>query len=178
MKKIGFSITLVIFAMYIGCSGIRTVPILTAEDDSHSTGFRYYESSPYILVYSNGKSLKSDLIYLPDRTRKMSVELFDYLSTNTAKLTFSNGVLTSSETEGDSTIVPNSIIEAAKQVAIAAAQKAAAFSTIKGRRPTFAAPPPYLFKLVVDGEKTKLIGGSYATDNGMLEIQVNVPKGG
>lgn len=166
----------VMLALCVGCSGMTVVPIRTAEDDKKATGFRYYESSPYILVYSDGTSLKSDLIHLPDRTRKMSVELFDILSSNTTKLTFSKGVLTSAETEGDSTTVPKAVIEAAKQVAIAAAKGAMMLRAAEEKVPTFAAPPPYLFKLVVDGANTKLIAGKYVTGKDPFEIQVNVPK--
>jgi len=172
MKIPRLFITSAVLAMLMGCSGVTAVHIKTPEDDLRATGFRYYESSPYILVYSDGKVLKSDLIYLPDRTRKMSVELFDYVSRNTAKLTFSNGVLTSAETEGDSTAVPKAVIESAKQVAIAAAKGAAAFSTVKEEKKPFAAPPPCLYKLVIDKEGARLIGSGPN-----IEIKVNVPEG-
>ncbi len=173
MKIPRLFITSAVLAMFMGCSGVTAVRIRTAEDECRATGFRYYESSPYILVYSDGKALKSDLIYLPDRTRKMSVELFDYLSSNTAKLTFLNGVLTSSETEGDSTAVPKAVIESAKQVAIAAAKSAAALSMVKKEKEPFAAPAPRLFKLVIDEKGARLIGSSPT-----IEIKVNVPEGG
>jgi hypothetical protein len=160
----------------LGCAGQDSRPIQTLEEDRRATGFRYYESSPYILVYSDGKSLKSDLIYLPDRNRKMSIEFFDFLSTNTAKLTFSNGVLTSSDVESDSTIIPKAVVEAAKQAAVAAA-KGGAFSTVD--KNVFKVPPPYLFKFIVHGAKTKLVAGSYVSGGKPLEleIEVNVPKG-
>jgi hypothetical protein len=166
-------ITSAVLTMFMGCSGVTAVHIPTDEADLLVTGFRYYESSPYILVYSDGKVLKSDLIYLPDRTRKMSVELFDFISSNTAKLTFLNGVLTSAETEGDSTAVPKAVIESAKQVAIAAAKGAAALSMVKEEEKAFAAPAPRLFKLVIDGQGARLIGSSPT-----IEIKVNVPEGG
>src|SRR5262245_1428713 len=107
------SMIFVMLVLCVGCSGMTVMPIRSPEDDQKATGFRYYESSPYILVYSDGTSLKSDLLYLPDRTRKMSVELFDFLSSNTTKLTFLNGILTSADTEGDATAVPKAVIEAA-----------------------------------------------------------------
>ena len=174
MKIPRLFITSVVLAMFISCSGATAVHIPTLEDDYHATGFRYYESSPYILVYSDGKTLKSDLVYLPDRTRKMAVKLSDFISSNTAKLTFSNGVLTSSETEGDSTAVPKAVIESAKQVSIAAAKGAAAFSTVGKEKEPFAAPAPRLFKLVIDNEGARLIGSSPMTQI----IKVNVPEGG
>ncbi len=166
------SLIFVMVSLCVGCSGMTVVPIRTSEDDENARGFRYYESSPYILVYSDGTSLKSDLIYLPDRTRKMSVTLFDFLSSNTTKLTFSKGVLTSADTEGDSAVVPKAVIEAAKQAAIAALKAVAMLGVDKNITPTFATPPPYLFKLVVEGNATKLIAGKAP-----FEILVNVPKG-
>lgn len=172
MKIPRLFITSAVLAMLMGCSGVTAVHIKTPEEDLRATGFRYYESSPYILVYSDGKVLKSDLIYLPDRTRKMSVELFDFLSSNTAMLTFSNGVLTSAETEGDATVVPKAVIESAKQVAIAAAKRAAALSMVKEEKKPFAAPPPCLYKLVIDEKGARLIGGSPN-----IKIKVNVPEG-
>lgn len=171
-------VTLMTLAACVGCSGMTVLPIHNDQEDLGATGFRYYESSPYILVYSDGTSLKSNLIHLPDKTRKMSIKLFDFLSSNSMKLTFSNGVLTSSETDADSTAVPKAVIEAAKDVAVAAAKGLAAFSTVEPRDRLFAAPPPYLFKLIVDGKKTKLVAGRYVTGNGPLEIIVNLPNGG
>ena len=154
----------------MGCSGVTAVHIRTHEDDLRETGFRYYESSPYILVYSDGKGLKSDLIYLPDRTRKMSIKLCDFISKNTAKLQFTNGVLTSAETEGDSTAVPRAVIESAKQVAMAAAKDMAAFKMVEKGEKLFKAPSPRLFKLVIDKTGARLIGSGP-----MIEIEVNVP---
>jgi hypothetical protein len=173
MKIPRLFMALSLLAIFISCSGVNAVRIQTTEDDLRAKGFRYYESSPYILVYSDGKALKSDLIYLPDRTRKMSVELFDFISSNTAKLTFSNGVLTSSEVEGDSTAVPKAVVESAKQVAIAAAKSAAAFSAVEEEKKPFLAPPPCLFKLVIDEKVPRLIGS-----NPTINIKLNVPKGG
>ena len=170
MKIPRLFITSVVLAMLIGCSGTTAVLIPSDAADSLAKGFRYYESSPHILVYSNGKILKSDLIYLPDRTRKMSIKLCDFISQNTAKLQFTNGVLTSAETEGDSTAVPRAVIESAKQVAMAAAKEMATFKTVEKGEKLFKAPPPRLFKLVIDKTGARLIGSGP-----MIEIEVNVP---
>jgi hypothetical protein len=171
MKNATFVLFAMILIICMGCSGITAIPIHTKEDDLKASGFRYYENSPYILVYPDGKSLKSELIYLPDRTRKMSVELFDFISSNNAKLNFTDGVLTNAENESDATIVPKAFIEAAKQAAVAMA-KGAAFNAIEEDQ-FLSVPPPSLYKLIIDGDYTRLIGAK-----GAIRIKVNVAKGG
>lgn len=178
VEGVARALALVGFALSTACAGLHGARIMDDAADCRETGFRYYESSPYILVYADGKSLKSELVYLPDRTRKMAVGLFDFLSSNTLKLSFTNGVLTSSENAADATAVPKAVIQAAKDVAAAAA-KGGAFSTLAEKTPrptTFAAPPPYLFKLVVDGAQTHLIAGTHVTGGPPLAIKVNVPE--
>ncbi len=173
MKTLSSLIALLVVGSIIGCSGISTKSIKTDEDEKQANGFRYYERSPYILVYFDGNSLNSKLLYLPDRTRKRSVELFEFLAKNTTKLTFSNGVLTSSDSEGDSTEFPKAVIETAKDVAIAAAKGAFSVEDTDG---FLIVPRPHLYKLVNDDEVSKLIAFKIENgDSNPFEIKVNIP---
>lgn len=171
------SFALLVFA---SCASTTVKPISsqTVDDDCcEIVGFRYYESSPYILVTADGKTgLKSELIYLPDPTKKRSVELSEFLASNNATLTFTDGVLTSAKNKGDAAVVPKAIVDAAKAVAVAlagAAPLAVLGDDTKPERPEpFKAPGPVLFKLKND----PAAGWILIRSDRQYEVEVNVPE--
>jgi hypothetical protein len=133
-------------------------------DSDGATGIRYYENSPYLLVYSDGKGgLRWQIRYLPDQSRVMTVKPTIVGGRTEMTLYFQNGVLSSTSVVGDSTELPKAVI-AAVQSAIpllaAAAPKVDGF------------PAPYLYKIVVDGANIKFIGGQ-----GDTSIQVPINQG-
>jgi hypothetical protein len=162
---------LLLSSAFAGCAGSTTTSIRDEADDARARGFRYYESSPYLLVYSDGKAgLTTRLIYLPDLTKKRSVRPYQFLARNATKLTFANGVLTSAEMKGEATVVPKALIEAAKG---AASQAFKAFAASGEGR----APPPYLYKVVFDEQGARLEGGPGMLGGVPQEISI-VPDGG
>ena len=94
-----------------GCSATITHEVATND----GTGIRYYEQSPYLIVYSNSKNgLKWQIVYLPDPTKKMMAT--PHVVGGRSELTMffpQNGVLTNNSEVGDTTAIPKAIIAAA-----------------------------------------------------------------
>jgi hypothetical protein len=137
-------------ALLCGCSA--TVTHQRATDASK--GIRYYESAPFLLVYSDGKGgLNWQVRYLPDQTRLMSVSPNIKLSHAEMTLYFQNGMLASESAMGDSTEVPKAIIAAVQSVA-----PLLLLGVLEGPgKPGF--PAPHLYKIVVNGDNIEFIGG-------------------
>ncbi|MFO1251455.1 MAG: hypothetical protein U1E77_10060 [Inhella sp.] len=153
-------------------------PLSTASegvDDTKVDGIRYYEASPYLLVYSDGKGgLVSKLIHLPDLTKKRVIQPFAYLAANNSTLTFANGMLTQNKVVADETAVPKAVIGALEQTAMAALGKS--FNLV-GAPSTPHHPPPYLFKVELSGGQAKLVGGPGIDATGKVRfIDVTVSK--
>ena len=146
-----------------GCSGVDVVPVPDSDSDAAARGFRYYQTCPYLLVYSDGSDqLQSRLLYLPDTTRKMSAKPYQFLAGNKSKWTFSNGVLTSARDESDSAVLPRAVVEAAKTVATSLLGAALNVVREEGDQPGhFEVPLPHLFRLDVNGAQTQLVSGHY-----------------
>jgi hypothetical protein len=158
-----------------GCAGTTVTPIsygtgataVGGKADADAKGLRYYEGAYFLIVYSNGKGgLKSEVKFLPDLTRKRSINPYAYLAKNETTLTFSNGMLTESNSVIDEAIIPKAMISAAEKIAsagFAAARKA-------GEEPVL--PKPVLFKIRINPTTgdLELLGG---TTDGM-EIKVTL----
>jgi hypothetical protein len=130
-----------------GCAGLTVKPVGTNESKVH--GFRYYEPSPYLLVYTDNRGgLTTRLLWLPDQTKKRSARPYAYLASNDVTLSFTNGVLTQAAVTVDETIVPKAVVEALEQAA-ALAVKGAGFREAAAEQQNIV-PPPYLFKIVVE----------------------------
>ena len=90
---------------------------------------------------------------------------------------FENGILHQSKTVLDEAVVPKSFLETIKTVGLAAIGTALNYpdSGVVGK-----IPAPYLFKIVIDEDGTRLIGGQGIGPNGYepLVIKVNVTKTG
>jgi hypothetical protein len=155
-----------------GCSGL-SVHRVSVAGDKREHGFRYYESAPYVLVYSDGKTgLTANIIYLPDLDRKMAAKPYNFIASNTTKLNFAHGVLTDSAQKGDGTTLPKALIEAVKAGAVAAAKGAALNQPEReGGVPGYPVPAPYLYKVVFDEDGVYLKGGQGEV-NGRPTIQV------
>lgn len=138
---VGLALTLVACA---GLSG-RT---LSEDEDWSASGFRYYDSSPYLLVYTDNKgSLNSELKYMPDLTKKRQVKPYQFLASTDGKLDFEDGILTGAESNADGTAVPKAVISALEK----AAKIAIAADTSPAREVADAngmAPRVYLFKII------------------------------
>lgn len=114
--------------------------------DTKAQGIRYYESAPFLLVYSDGKGgLVSKLLFLPDLTQKRTVDPYALLASNNTTLTFTTGVLTQGKTVVDETIVPKAVVGALEKAAGVALK---AFN-VAGGGASGNLPPPLLFKIIL-----------------------------
>jgi hypothetical protein len=157
-----------------------TKPLATPSDgmaDADVDGIRYYEPSPYLLVYSDGKGgLVSKLLYLPDLTKKRVIKPYAYLAANISTLTFSNGMLTQSKVVADETVVPKAVVGVLEQTALAALGTSL---NVAGTPTTPRHPPPYLFKVELSNGQARLVGGAGMDANGNPRfIDVTVTKTG
>ncbi|MDB6104573.1 MAG: hypothetical protein JWO52_4572 [Gammaproteobacteria bacterium] len=146
-----------------GCSA--TVTHERAKDSS--TGIRYYENAPYLIIYSDGKGgLNWQIRYLPDQTKLMSVSPVVKLSHTEMNLYFQNGVLSSGSATGDSTEIPKAILAAVQSIA-----PLLAAGVLAGpEKPAF--PAPYIYKIVVNDVNVTFLGGP-----GDRKIQVPIKQG-
>ncbi len=145
-----------------GCAANVTHQLAGAK----STGVRYYENAPYLLVYSNGKGgLVWQVLFLPDQSHVMEAKPLILGGRTQMALKFQNGVLTSATSVGDTTAVPKAII-AAVQNALPLIAKALAESP-----PQSAFPAPSIFKIIVSGDAITFNGGQ-----GSPGIQVPLGK--
>jgi hypothetical protein len=78
-----------------GCAGLNVDPIDSTNgasgglDDRSANGIRYYEPAYFLLVYSDAAgSVKTDVLVLPDTTRKMVAQPHSFLSKNKQVLSF------------------------------------------------------------------------------------------
>lgn len=138
-----------------GCATMIHRP-LTEKDDTADRGVRYYGLSPYLLAYSNGKGgVTTEVRYLPDPAKKMSVRPEATLADVGSTMHFENGALTSAADTGDATAVTKAALSAVEKIGVALlganAAKAAADDPV--------IPAPYIYRIVVKGEDIQLIGG-------------------
>jgi hypothetical protein len=144
-------------------------------EDAAADGIRYYEMAPYLLIYPDGKGgITSSIEMMPDTSRMMVIELHAFASSNHTTFTFANGVLTSSKFIVDNTAVPAAIVETIKTLGIAAVDNA---MNDPGAGTVRHVPAPYLFKIVIDKDGTRLVGGQGKDgSNKPVIIQVAVTK--
>jgi hypothetical protein len=140
-----------------GCAGLAVKTIgANPERDSKVKGFRYYQASPYLLVATDNKGgLTSDILYLPDTMKKMSVRPFAVGANNESTLTFEGGVLKQAAATVDETVIPKVTLDALKDVLAVAAK--GAFNVLAEDKPTV--PAPSLFKIFVSEGTIILVGG-------------------
>jgi hypothetical protein len=142
-----------------GCESVTYAPQAKQPD-----GLPYYESAPYLLVYSDGHGgLKWQIRYLPDQTRIMTVKPSVFLSHAEMNLNFQNGMLTTASAMGDSTGIPKAFISAVESVL----PLLGAAALEQEKKNGF--PAPYLYKIVVQG-------GSVAFTGGQAKYAIQIPR--
>lgn len=169
-------LVLIVAAAHLSCAGTSVTP-LNETTDKDARGFRYYESSPYILVYADGKGgLVTKLLYLPDQRKLRSIKPWEFLAENTTKLKFSSGVLTEAELDGDGTKLPKAAVEALKTVASAAAG-AIGFRKVKARADgTLEVPMPQLFRVKFENGALSLDRAESDVDYVLVRPGIEVPR--
>lgn len=135
-------------------------------DEAVVNGIYYYQSSPYLLVYSDGKDkLQWKIIHLPDQTKKMVARPENILASLETTMTFENGVLKVATDVGDETAIGKAIIDAAKGV------------LSQGLKMALGGPssvPFYLYKIEVARDSAKL----YAANDVTSVREATVPQQG
>lgn len=163
-------LTIMAAGLLAGCAGTTVRPAGTTALDDKVNGIRYYESAPFLLVYTDGKGgVISELKFLPDVTTKRSVDPFAVLAQNETTLTFTNGVLSQSKTVVDETTVPKAVVSALEKVATAAMSAADAPEGFRQAD----LPLPRLYKIVISGDDISLEGGEAFTTNGKSLATIN-----
>lgn len=132
---------LALCAVVSGCAGI-TAKVLDETADKSDTGFRYYDTSPFLLVYTDGKaSVESKLLYLPDTTKLRTIKPYNFGAKNDATFRFDKGRLIQAKAVVDETIIPNAVLAGLEKMATS---KIKAFANNAD-----GVPAPYLFRIVV-----------------------------
>jgi len=161
------SLLMLLLVGVAGCAGLTVKPVPDAAADTKARGFRYYEPSPYLLVYTDNKGgLVTKLVYLPDTTKKMSAQPYNLLASNEVTLDFEDGMLKSGKTVVDETVVPKAVVAAVEKAALAAIAAKGAPGPSK-KNPV---PSPYLFKIVRDKNGVYSLNGGAAEENGKTRI--------
>ncbi len=142
-----------------GCAGLEMKDIKTDDDDKSAEGFRYYDTSPFLLVYTDGKGgLKSEVLHLEDQTKKRSIRPYAYGAKNETTLKFENGRMAGTKSVVDETAVPVAVTGALEKVAASLVKAANAGND--------GIPPPYLFRIAYVNQKWELRGGQAIAANG------------
>jgi hypothetical protein len=158
----------VVASLILACSGC-TATVTYQHEDAGPKGVRYYESAPYLLVYSDGKGgLKWQIYYIPDQSHIMTATPTVRGGKAQMTLYFVNGALSSSTVAGDTTTIPNAILAAAQ----AAIPLIAAAVVAEKSAPPPGFPKPYLYKIIVSGSAVEFRGGQ-----GDSSIRVPLQKG-
>lgn len=141
-----------------GCATMVHRP-LTEREDATDLGIRYYGLSPYLIAYSNGKGgVATEIKYLPDPAKKMSVTPETTLADIKSTLQFENGALTSATDTGDATAIPQAVRAAVEKLGTALI--AGAGNEPDGLNPAEGqVPAPYIYRIVVRTGGVDLIGG-------------------
>ncbi len=166
MKRFIFYAPVIISLIFsTGCA--RTIYSSVDPENDNGDGFRFYQSSPYLLVFTDGKgSITTQILYIADPSKLLSAQPKNFLSKSDITLEFENGVLSKSKTDVDATIVPSAIIKAAQSVVttlLAAANDPQAAPSERSM------PAPQLYKIIVNGSSVTFIGSENKT-----EIKVNL----
>lgn len=138
-----------------GCANVNYTRLVSVEEENHSTGVPYYDTSPYILLQKDSTGTwQSTVLYLPDHTKRNSIDVSTFLASNNSTFNFTNAILTDSSVTTDSSAVPAAVVQTAATVATAAAKVMKAGP--QAPRP----PSAYLFKIVRVNHRWGLVGAS------------------
>lgn len=152
-----------------GCAGVTAGPVSDDKADMADQGFRYYETAPFLLLYTDSKGgLKSEVLYLPDTTKLRSVRPYAWGATNNTALSFENGRLVKSSSEVDTAVIPKAVIAGLEKIATKAAAAANAGSD--------GIPGPYLFRIHKKGDVWSLEGAIAKGTDGTTDSFIRYTK--
>jgi hypothetical protein len=130
------------------CAGITVQNATKPEDDKKAGGFRYYQAKPFLFVHADGKgSLSSEVVWLPDPAKILSIHPYAVMASNSTTLKFTNGTLDEASVTVDETVVPTAVLSAIASAGV--------FKFIDQSQSALPAtgdvPAPYLFRILYDG---------------------------
>lgn len=160
--------------LLMSCAGVRygTVPVKLAKKDGSNqaavdkvnfdadrkmspNGIRYYDTSLYLLIYPDGlEKVSWKLLELPDQSKLRVAKPFNFISSLDTTFHFRDGVLVRAQEAGDSTKVPQAVIQAIGEIApLLLAADARSKNTFE-----HTVPVPLLYKLVARKGEYLLMG--------------------
>lgn len=169
MKFKTFACVFIAVFIYLsyGCARIVHSSV-SADKDGRAEGIRYYNSSPYLLIYSNGKGgIVTQILYIADPQKKMTAQPKSFLASAQTTLEFDKGVLKNSKSTIDASSLPVAIMKAVQTIGVAALIPAAN-DPLEGTRQI---PAPYLYKIIVNGSTISFVG-----KQGNVNVNVNLLK--
>jgi hypothetical protein len=122
MRYLGLLLAAVALSYCTGCAGLDYKPYPNPEPcvGGKVGGIVYYDDSPYLIVWPDGKgNIQWQLQFLPDQTKKRIASPYNFLASLNASLNFNNGVLTQSNVAVDDTAVVKSLVTSAATIASA-----------------------------------------------------------
>jgi hypothetical protein len=165
------SVLAAVVVLITGCAANVKHQEVPVGGDATEKGVRYYESAPYLIIYSDGVGgLKWQIRYLPDQSHLMAANPTIDGARTEMTLYFQNGVLASASTVGDTTEVPKALIGAVQSALPLLA--AGGFVPLDVNNKPNGFPAPYLYKLVVSNNTVEFMGGQ-----GKTKIQVPIDLG-
>lgn len=134
------------------------------EADYRANGIRYYGSSLYILVNSDGRgNIQWRILELPDQTKKMVAQPYNFLATIKTDMGFSNGVLNQFKVAIDASVVPKALIETVSKV----------LPYLMAADAEYKVPSVEIYKIVASNNTFEFVGG-----HGDQPISVTTGKNG
>jgi hypothetical protein len=153
---------LLFYCLTQGCASIEHSKV---SNDDTDNGIRYYNASPYLLVYSNGKGgIVTQILYIADPFKKMSAKPKSFMASAQTTMEFEKGIYKNGKSTIDATGFPTAIVNAVKTAGTAFIS-AMNIPDKKSRE----VPAPHLYKIVVKGSDILFIGGQ-----GDISIKVNL----
>lgn len=155
---------LFVLGSLFGCAAIEPTPVKNFDNPE---GIPFYDGSHYLLVYPDGKgNLKWSLQFLADHSKKREFRSSNFLSSVSATLTFTNGLLTTADTTADSSALTASVVGAIEKVITAGIANDLA-------RGTNVVPGPLIYKLIVEGNNIKFVGDT--SNQTIINVSVTSP---
>jgi hypothetical protein len=159
-------------ALLGGCLRVthRPLPPGDLTEDVTARGIRYYGTSLYLLLHSDGEGgVVTRLLELPDVTRKTSLEVEGVFGSVDLQLRLRDGALTESDERLRNDVLALTLMEAAGSIAQSAASGMYRGDPASMREHQL--PPPSLYKIVARGSHLELLGGQ-----GDAPIRVPLPR--
>ncbi len=157
-------VLLSIVLLHTGCASVKHLSASQATDDA-DRGIRYYETSPYLLVYPQpGGSAKIEIHHLPDPTRRRSTQIKAWGGAKVrTELAFEKGCLVSSRNETAASEPPVALLAAVEELL-------PLLALMNLPQEESALPAPSIYKFVTDPQGGLHLYGTPGTNTVWLPV--------